>query len=65
MEEYVPDERTGQNHSKRGKQNGDNIPDREFKVMVIKILTGLEKRGEDFSESLNKEKEDITEPVRS
>jgi len=33
--------------------------------MVIKILTGLEKRGEDFSESLNKEKEDITEPVRS
>ena len=32
-----------------------NMPDREFKVMIIKILTGLEKRVEDISEILNKE----------
>ena len=29
--------------------------DREFKVMIIKILTGLEKRVEDGSELLNPE----------
>ena len=32
-----------------------NMPDREFKVMVIKIFSRLEKRVEDFSEILNKE----------
>ena len=30
------------------------MPDRKFKVMVIKILAGLEKRLEDHSETLNK-----------
>ena len=30
------------------------MPDREFKVMDIKILTGLEKRVEYLSETLNK-----------
>ena len=35
------------------------MTDREFKVMVIKILTGLEKRGTDFSETLNKEVDNI------
>jgi len=30
-----------------------NMPDREFKVMIIKIVTGLEERVEDFSETLN------------
>ena len=35
------------------------MPDREFKVMVVKILTGLEKRVEDVSEILNKEKANI------
>ena len=29
-----------------------NIPDKEFKVMIIKIPTGLEKRVEDMSETL-------------
>ena len=39
-----------------------NMPDREFKVMFIKILTVLEKRMEDISGSLNRE---ITrEPIR-
>ena len=31
------------------------MPDREFKVTIIKILTGLEKRVEDISKVLNKE----------
>lgn len=32
-----------------------NMTDREFKVIIIKILKGLEKRVEDISETLNKE----------
>ena len=36
-----------------------NMPDREFKVMVIKILTGLEKRVAYLSETLNNETENI------
>lgn len=31
------------------------MPDREFKLMILKILTGLEKRGANISETLNKE----------
>ena len=31
------------------------MPDREFKVMVLKILPGLEKRVEGLRETLNKE----------
>ena len=42
-----------------------NMPDREFKVMVTKILTGFEKRLEDVSETLNNETENIKkEPIR-
>ena len=37
----------------------NNMPDQEFKVMIIKILTGLEKRVEDLSETFNKETENI------
>jgi len=33
----------------------NNVPDREFKEMIIKILTGLEERMEDISETLNDE----------
>ena len=41
------------------------MPDREFKVVVIKIHSGLEKRVEDLSELLNKEIENIKkEPIR-
>ena len=36
-----------------------SMPDREFKVMIIMILTGLEKRVEDISEALNKGTENI------
>ena len=64
-EEYVPSERTGgQNHSKGATQNRDNMSDREFKVMVIKILIGLDKRLEDPSDSLNKETENKKESIR-
>ena len=34
-----------------------NMPDKEFKVMVIKILTGLEKRVDDLNETLKKKKD--------
>ena len=34
-----------------------SIPGIEFKVMVIKILSGPKKREEDLSETLNKERE--------
>ena len=37
----------------QAKKDISNMPDREFKVMIIKILTGLEKRPEDNSENLN------------
>ena len=33
------------------------MPDREFKVTIIKIFTGLDKRVEDISVILNKERE--------
>ena len=36
-----------------------NMPDREFQVMVIKKLSGLEKRVGNLSETLNKELENI------
>ena len=39
-----------------------NMPDREFKVAITKILTGPEKREEDVSKSLNKETKE--EPIR-
>ena len=32
-----------------------NMPDREFEVTVIKILTGLDKRVEDITETFNNE----------
>ena len=31
-----------------------NMPDRSFKVMIMKILIGLEKKVEDISETFNK-----------
>lgn len=36
-----------------------NMPDKELKVMVINILTGLEKRVQDLHEILNKDTENI------
>ena len=39
----------------------NNMPDREFKVRIIKIPTGLEKRVESISETLNKTRNNIAE----
>jgi len=41
-----------------------NKPDREFKVMVIKILTGLEKRLEDLNDTLDRDRKHKKEPIR-
>ena len=35
------------------------MPDKEFKVMIIKILTELERRMKELSETFNKEIENI------
>lgn len=38
------------------------MPDREFKLMIIKILTGFEKRVEDFNnetENINKNQSEM------
>ena len=42
-----------------------NIPDTEFKVLIIKILTGLQKRVEDISETLDKEMKDNISEVNN
>lgn len=34
----------------------NKMPDEEFKLMIIKMPAGLERRVEDFSKSFNKEK---------
>lgn len=41
--------------NKHSKTDINNIHDKEFKVIFIQILPGLEKRVEDISETLNKE----------
>lgn len=41
------------------KKEINNMPDKEYKVMTVKILTGLEKRVEIHSETFNKEIENI------
>ena len=40
------------------KMDISNMPGREFKVMIRKILTGINKRLEDVSETLNRDKEE-------
>ena len=37
-----------------------NIPDREFKIMIINIPTGLDKRVENINETLNTEVKEET-----
>lgn len=41
------------------------MPDKKFKVMVRRILTRLEERMEDLSETLNRDRKYIKEPVRN
>lgn len=37
----------------------DKLHDKEFKVMIIKMLTGLQRRMEELGEDLNEERENI------
>lgn len=40
-----------------------NMPDKEFKIRIVRILTGLKKRMEELSETFNKEiKKNFKEP---
>ena len=41
------------------KMEVSNLPDKEFKVMVIKALMALERRVDELSENFNKEIENI------
>ena len=41
-----------------------SMPDRKFKAMVVKILTRLEKRVEDLSETINRDRKHKKEPIR-
>jgi len=43
------------------KTDKSNMPDREFKVMIIKILAQLEKRVEGLSETINTEINNVTD----
>ena len=57
-QEYIAIERTRQNYQKRPKQNKDNnLPGKKFKIMVIKILTELERIMEEYSENFKKTKD--------
>jgi len=42
-----------------------NLSDKEFKVMVIRILTELRRRVDEHSENFNKDKENKKVPNRS
>ena len=41
-----------------------NMPDKEFKVMIVRILPGLEKRIEDMNEALNTEIRNNTAEIK-
>ena len=57
-QEFVPNERTEQGQARDLSEIGvSNMPDGEFKAMIIRIFTGLEKRVEDISETINRDKE--------
>lgn len=59
-EEYIPNKRKRQTLRRRTKEMGTSLlPDKEFKVMAIKMLTKLERRMDKHCENLNKETENI------
>ena len=41
------------------------MPDKEFKVIIVKIFTRLGKRVEDLSETFNREIKKKKEPIRA
>ena len=53
----MSNERRGQYHKKRANQMEiSNMPDRELRVIAIRIFSTHERRMEDLSDTLNKEK---------
>ena len=62
-EKYIPNTRKKE---KPKEKKTSNLPDKEFKVMVIKMLTKYRRKMEEHSENFNKEKENIKkEPIRA
>ena len=53
--EHVPLEGTEQSSRKRIHQNGDNLPDAEFKTLVIKMLLEHGRKVDEFNLNFNKE----------
>ena len=63
-EEYVPN-KTGQNKAKQlTEMETSNMHGREFRVMVIKILAGLDKKVDDHSDTFNKKIENMKKKQR-
>ena len=54
-EKFIPNERTGKARD-LSKTDISNMPDNEFKAMIIRTLTRLEKRVEDISKTLTTER---------
>jgi len=51
-EKFIPNEQDKATTRDLGKTVISNMPNREFKAMIIRILTRLEKRVEDMSEAI-------------
>lgn len=49
----------------QNEMDSSSMTDRKFKVMIINILTGLEKRVEDISEALNTDIKKNTSEMKS
>lgn len=58
MEEYVLNERTGQPHEELNEVKKMNLPDKEFKVIIINKLIKLRRMNE-HGKNFNKELENI------
>lgn len=55
IEEYAPYERIRQNVRKSlNEMEISNVPDKEFEIMVIKMLTGLERMSNELTTSREK-----------
>ena len=60
MEEFISNERTRKTPEKITKKTQiNNLPDKEFKALVIRMLTELGKRIDKHSENFNQELENI------
>nr|KAF6418896.1 hypothetical protein HJG63_008894 [Rousettus aegyptiacus] len=58
-DKHVPNGRIEQSSRKRTKQYEDNLPDAEFKTLIIRKLNKLKGRVKELSEDFNKEIENI------